>query len=269
MTTPPNFPNQQYLLSSLMNMYNNNNRQIENLQNANNEIRNDITNLLMRYNNNNNRQRNSNLRNQNLINRNNIINDRIIYNDSNIPNSNLSSTFNSIFQNFLDPVQIFPTQIQIENATRIVRFADIVRPINNSCPITLDNFGDNNSVSVIRHCNHIFNTDALNNWFRSNCRCPVCRYDIRNYNQNRNTDTSTTNNMDIDTNDTNNSNTNNNNIDTNIIPNINNIHYDSNTDSITFDINSEDFYNNLSRKAINRINYLNNNYDASGNNIQR
>jgi hypothetical protein len=245
MTTPPNFPNQQYLLSSLMNMYNNNNRQIENLQIANNEIRNDITNLLMRYNNNNNnnnRQRNSNLRNQNLINRNNIINDRIINNDLNIPNSNLSSTFNSIFQNFLDPVQIFPTQIQIENATRIVRFADIVRPINNSCPITLDNFGDNNSVSVIRHCNHIFNTDALNNWFRSNCRCPVCRYDIRIYNTPNTPNTPN-------------------------IPNISNIQYDNDNGSVTFDINSEEFYNNIAQLAMNRFNTLYNNMDASGNNI--
>jgi hypothetical protein len=267
MTTPANFPNQQYLLTSLMNMYNNNNRQIENLQNANNEIRNDITNLLMRYNNNNNnnnnnnRQRNSNLRNQNLINRNNIINDRIIYNDSNIPNSNLSSTFNSIFQNFLDPVQIFPTQIQIENATRIVRFADIVRPINNSCPITLDNFGDNNSVSVIRHCNHIFNTDALNNWFRSNCRCPVCRYDIRIYNT-PNTNTTL--------------NTNTPNTNTPNIPNISNIQYDNDNGSVTFDINSEEFYNNIAQLAMNRFNNLynidasgNNISDASGNNTQR
>ena len=39
-------------------------------------------------------------------------------------------------------------------------------------------------VSVIRQCNHIFKTEELNTWFRSNCRCPVCRYDIRNYNTN-------------------------------------------------------------------------------------
>ena len=39
-------------------------------------------------------------------------------------------------------------------------------------------------VSVIRYCGHIFKTDELNTWFRSNCRCPVCRYDIRNYNAN-------------------------------------------------------------------------------------
>jgi hypothetical protein len=35
---------------------------------------------------------------------------------------------------------------------------------------------------VIRFCGHIFNTEQLNTWFRSNCRCPVCRYDIRRYN---------------------------------------------------------------------------------------
>jgi hypothetical protein len=264
MTTPPNFPNQQYLLSSLMNMYNNNNRQIENLQNANNEIRNDITNLLMRNNNNNNnnRQRNSNLRNQNLINRNNIRNDMINNNDLNIPISNLSSTVNSIFQNFLDPVQIFPTQIQIENATRIVRFADIVRPINNSCPITLDNFGDNNSVSVIRHCNHIFNTDALNNWFRSNCRCPVCRYDIRIYNTPNTNNSPNTNNI-PNTNNTPNTNNSPN------IPNISNIQYDNDNGSVTFDINSDEFYNNIAQLAMNRFNTLYNNIDASGNNTQR
>ena len=37
-------------------------------------------------------------------------------------------------------------------------------------------------VSVIRFCGHIFRQDQLNTWFSSNCRCPVCRYDIRNYN---------------------------------------------------------------------------------------
>ena len=37
-------------------------------------------------------------------------------------------------------------------------------------------------VSVIRVCGHIFKTEDLNTWFRSNCKCPICRYDIRNYN---------------------------------------------------------------------------------------
>ena len=39
-------------------------------------------------------------------------------------------------------------------------------------------------VTVIRFCGHIFSTGSLNTWFTTNCRCPVCRYDIRNYNSN-------------------------------------------------------------------------------------
>ena len=250
--------NPQTLLNTLTNIYNSNTRQIEHLQQENMRIRNDITNILLRTINNTNT--NNTNTNTNTNRRNNRIN--------NFPQrENLSTIFNNISPNFFEPIQLFPTPTQIENATRIVQFANVVRPINNSCPITMDTFNDNTLVTVIRECNHIFNTDALNNWFRSNCRCPVCRYDIRNYNQNRNVNNITTNtdtnNMDIDTNNTdNNINTN------NIIPNISNIQYDSNTDSIIFDITNQDFYNNLTRIAINRLNYLNNsNYDASGNNI--
>ena len=33
----------------------------------------------------------------------------------------------------------------------------------------------------IRHCGHTFQEHAIMNWFQSNTRCPVCRYDIRDY----------------------------------------------------------------------------------------
>jgi hypothetical protein len=95
-----------------------------------------------------------------------------------------SSNFTSAFQRFLEPVEVFPTQTQIETATRRARYCDIVSPINRSCPISLENFTDTDIVSVIRYCGHIFHTEDLNIWFRTNCRCPVCRYDIRNYNSN-------------------------------------------------------------------------------------
>jgi hypothetical protein len=45
----------------------------------------------------------------------------------------------------------------------------------------LENFNDNDIVSVIRHCGHVFQNDALNRWFASNSRCPVCRYDVRTF----------------------------------------------------------------------------------------
>ena len=100
-------------------------------------------------------------------------------------NINANGRNNSRFlENFFSPVEVYPTQSQIEAATRRVRYCDIVSPLNRSCPISLEQFEDNDMVSVIRQCNHIFRTEELNTWFRSNCRCPVCRYDIRNYSTN-------------------------------------------------------------------------------------
>jgi hypothetical protein len=97
-------------------------------------------------------------------------------------NNSSDELFTQIINNFLQPIQIYPTQPQIESATRRVRYCDISRPINTSCPISMEDFNDNDMVTVIRHCGHTFHTESLLNWFRTNCRCPVCRYDIRDYN---------------------------------------------------------------------------------------
>jgi hypothetical protein len=107
-------------------------------------------------------------------------------NNSNNRNANSNTNFSRLLNNFFEPVIIYPTQSQIEAATRRVRYCDIVTPLNNSCPISLEPFNDSDNVTVIRHCGHIFNTTEINNWFRSNCVCPVCRYDIRNYSNNNN-----------------------------------------------------------------------------------
>ena len=80
---------------------------------------------------------------------------------------------------FLEPISVFPSRQQIENATRRTRYGDIVRPVNTSCPISLDAFSDNDNVIMIRHCGHIFKIEEFNSWFGSHCRCPVCRHDIR------------------------------------------------------------------------------------------
>jgi hypothetical protein len=101
-------------------------------------------------------------------------------------NNNANYDFLRMFTNFLDPIEIHPTPAQIEDATRVVRFGDIVGPMNDSCPISLNRFAEDDSVTVIRHCNHVFNTAELNNWFLGNCKCPVCRYDIRTYTEPRN-----------------------------------------------------------------------------------
>jgi hypothetical protein len=101
-------------------------------------------------------------------------------------NANISNHFSRILNSFLEPVNITPTPTQIENATRNILYGDILDPINNSCPISLESFIDTSNVTMIRHCRHIFNTSSLMSWFNGNCKCPVCRYDIRNYNPNNN-----------------------------------------------------------------------------------
>ena len=142
---------------------------INNLINANNEIKNNIITLLNV--NTNNRQHNN--RQHNYSNRPNYHNNRQNYLNN--------PTINNLFHTFFDPVEIFPTPSQIETATRVVRFGDIITPLNSACPISLENFNDNDQVLMIRHCNHIFSNLGLTSWFRSSCVCPVCRYDIRNY----------------------------------------------------------------------------------------
>jgi len=118
-------------------------------------------------------------------------------------NRNLGNNLSRIFNSFLEPVNIIPTQSQIENATRNIIYGDILDPINNSCPISLEPFTDISNVTMIRHCRHIFNTNNLMSWFNSNCKCPVCRYDIRNYDPNNNDNNNDNNNNNNDNNDNN------------------------------------------------------------------
>ena len=205
--------NEHLLLIDILNtMYNDNLRQITNLTDSNQQIRNLIIQILntntppRRNNNNNNIYRTNN--NRNTFRENNTSNGNLgrvylnnipyiidnvehvripINNNSRNLNLNNNNDFSRILQSFFDPVEVYPTQSQIETATRRVRYSDIISPKNTSCPILLTNFNDNDMVSVIRHCGHIFNTSELNTWFRNHCNCPVCRYDIRDDNSNAST----------------------------------------------------------------------------------
>ena len=173
---------------------------VDNLITTNNEILNTIMNLTNQHIlNNNNRQQNNNNRQQNNNNNNNRQqnnNNNSSNNNNNNNNNNTNirqqnrqnylnnPTISNLVHTFFDPIEIYPTPYQIELATRVVRFGDIVNPLNLSCPISLENFNDNDQVLVIRQCNHIFSNTALHSWFRTNCRCPVCRYDIRDHSSN-------------------------------------------------------------------------------------
>jgi len=90
---------------------------------------------------------------------------------------NLDNILNTFFLN----IPVLPTRDEINRAVNNCLYSSIENPSNTSCPISLTRFEDNDEVSVIRYCNHVFKKEELESWFQENTRCPLCRYDIRTY----------------------------------------------------------------------------------------
>lgn len=110
-------------------------------------------------------------------------------------NAGQTNNLASFLANFLDTtVSVRPTTEQIDRASRLVRYGNIDNPLSESCPISLDEFNDDNEVRQLLPCGHIFNPPQFQEWFSENVICPVCRYDIRNYHplSRRNTPTNNT-----------------------------------------------------------------------------
>lgn len=82
------------------------------------------------------------------------------------------------------PVIIHPTNEEINNSTYSCPFKDMKEKKFDTCPISKELFCDNDIVCQIKSCKHVFLKSNLMKWFETNVRCPVCRYDIRNYRSN-------------------------------------------------------------------------------------
>jgi hypothetical protein len=50
---------------------------------------------------------------------------------------------------------------------------------NPICPISLEEFAENETLIKITHCGHTFKRESLMRWLDRNDKCPVCRYDLR------------------------------------------------------------------------------------------
>ena len=81
----------------------------------------------------------------------------------------------------LTPVVVRPSDRQVREATQLVRFGNIIDPQNSNCPISLERFVEQQLVTRIIFCGHIFSTNELQTWFETNVRCPLCRFDIREH----------------------------------------------------------------------------------------
>lgn len=76
----------------------------------------------------------------------------------------------------LAPVVVAPTQEQIDAASIV---SGVEPPADVTCAICQDHNSTSNVWRILRHCNHRFHRACIDEWFRQNVHCPVCRHDIR------------------------------------------------------------------------------------------
>ena len=74
------------------------------------------------------------------------------------------------------------TQAQIDISTQIIEYDENMD--EERCPISWEDFVVGEQICQIKECEHIFKSASLLNWLRTNSHCPVCRYDLRTYNEN-------------------------------------------------------------------------------------
>jgi hypothetical protein len=82
------------------------------------------------------------------------------------------------------PVTIRPSLSQIRRATKIALLRDISYNIENEspiCPIDREVINEDDSVMQIIECGHFFREANLRTHFTMRTRCPLCRFDIRDY----------------------------------------------------------------------------------------
>jgi hypothetical protein len=204
----------QTLINMYISQYNQTNLHIERLFDTLDDIRNNINNLIGNNMTSTNRHFNRSNRNNNRHNFFNSTNinsnsngrrpyiyydlsnpiDRSTYISDETNNNNNSQDITDFLTTFLNSsVPVRPSQEQINNASRLVRYSDIQNPNSTSCVISLEPFASNDNVIQLNHCKHIFFPDQFNQWFSNHVRCPVCRHDIRTYtNTNTNTTINTT-----------------------------------------------------------------------------
>lgn len=87
------------------------------------------------------------------------------------------------FQNvrsFWDPVEIGITEVERRQVVELLIFDSSNSELSPTCPISMANFTEGQTIHRIRGCGHIFTPYHLHRWFQNHTTCPVCRYDVRN-----------------------------------------------------------------------------------------
>lgn len=79
----------------------------------------------------------------------------------------------------MEDVPVYPTRQQIASASIV---SSIEPPVDVTCAICQDHEQPTETSQewrILRHCSHRFHRTCIDQWFRQNVHCPVCRHDIR------------------------------------------------------------------------------------------
>ena len=74
------------------------------------------------------------------------------------------------------------TSVQIEQSTEMILYNPSFG--ERICPISMENFDENEHVCRIRGCRHFFKREHLMRWLQTSSQCPVCRYNLRDFSNN-------------------------------------------------------------------------------------
>ena len=77
-----------------------------------------------------------------------------------------------LLRTFHEPVAVLPTAVQISAAVEL----NVTPPAGELCAICQDTMAMS---TRLVHCRHYFHHACITQWFGTSVRCPVCRNDIR------------------------------------------------------------------------------------------
>jgi hypothetical protein len=84
--------------------------------------------------------------------------------------------------NNMEDVQVYPSLRTLRESSTVHMYCNLETEFE-SCTICRDRFDDNSIVRKL-YCNHIFHLNCIDTWLESNIRCPVCRSDLRDIEEN-------------------------------------------------------------------------------------
>jgi hypothetical protein len=95
----------------------------------------------------------------------------------------LTQSLSEITPHSQDDVIAAPTEDEIDRACLVMQASTANLGDQYVCPIDLSPISNDESVMMIKHCQHIFRESNLRLLFSRDCRCPLCRFDIREHDE--------------------------------------------------------------------------------------